>query len=603
MTIDVEKAKDEFSRLKSANQHRNYEYFLLRQAVRGNFRWPNDWPTHIPRIKRNMCKPITERHATFLMGKGFSYNVERPNTLEFRQHAERAEKILERIFTLSKAPRQFDIGAQIGSQLGRTIFKVYKKGVDGAQHAAFTFCQPDYFYGISAGDDAVGDFAKVYYSYPVDKTEAPRMFGPGDYRTEADLANGEFYDRRREDEWNSDPGSRSRRVPVLEVWTKDDYLLIVGGVVKYNGENPYKWKGSNEGYIPFVVIENVRCAAGDAGGAVVGEADIAQARELNEQLNYLLSQKSHIVQRYLRPTLVWEGAPQNYAESLAQTLGGGGAIPTRLGSKLYFLTHDRPNPAVAELQAELVEAILEVSGMNMAALNGNLQGSINTGPTSAHQLFPVTGGTERKRVEWAQGLKTLCAMLLDLQERIGDSTALGEAVVNRTVKSAQFDDGDLVTLSGKDINGLREVAIDWPGMLPKDDESAARLEMEKADRGLQSIYTTLEKLGEQYPDDELSRVRRENQDPSLRGEKVAEQMRAETPLLKQQQDQQFQMMQQMQQQAMGPAPEEEEDPFAMPEATSEEANIAQRLREIQAARLAEDEDGGLPVIETPGVAF
>lgn len=598
--IDVKEAQAEFQVLKSANEKRNYEYFLLRQAVKGNFRWPNDWPSHIPKLKRNLCKPITERHATFLLGKGFSYNVERPNTLEYRQHAERAEKVLERLLKLSHSERQFDIGAQIGSQLGRTIYKVCKKGKEGAKYASFSFCQPDYFYGIPAGDDALGDFAKVYYSYPLDRSEAVRVFGPGEYKSEAQMASAHYYDPRREDAANGDSRARDRRVPVLEVWTKDHYLVIVGGVVKFNGTNPYKWKASDEGFIPFVVIENIRSAAGDlgTGGVAVGEADIAQARELNEHLNYLLSEKAHIVKRYLRPTLVWEGAPQNYAESLAQTLGGGGAIPTRLGSRLYFLTHDRPNPSVTELEQELRAGILETSGMNEPAMQGAFGSGVNNGPGTANQLFPVTAGVERKRTEWTLGLKMLFSMLLEIQEQIGDSSILGEAVVNQNVKSQDFSDGELVMLSGKDIQGLRDVTISWPGMLPKDDTDAARLEMEKADRGLQSIYTTLEKLGEQYPDDELSRVRKENQDPSLRGEKVAEQMRAQTPLIKQAADQEFQM----QQAAMQPPAGMPEDPMAeldqqMP---PEEASIAQRLRGIQQARLLEEEDD--LAIESPTAA-
>lgn len=600
MTIDVQQAQEEFSQLKSENQRRNYEYFLLRQAVKGNFRWPNDWPSYLPKVKRNLCKPIAERHATFLLGKGFTYNVERPNTLEFRNHAERTEKILARLLKLSNANRQFDVGALVGSQLGRTIFKVYKKGSGKSRHAAFSLCQPDYFYGIPAGDDSLGEFAKVYYSYPMDKTEAKRVFGEGDYKTEGELARNQYYDPRPEDERGDGNMVRRRRtVPVLEVWTKDDYLLVVGGVVVANEANPFKWKSTGEGFIPFIAIENIRSMAGDIAGTSsgVGEADIGQARELNEQLNYLISQKSYIVQRYLRPTLVWEGAPQNYAETLTSTLGGGGAIPTRLGSRIYFLTHDQPNPAVMELESELRQGILETSGMNDAAVTGEGGGSVNTGPSTANQLFPVTAGVERKRTEWTTGLEKLMAMLLEIQEGIGDSEALGEAVVNQTIQSADRTDGEVVTLSGKDINGLREVSIAWPGMLPKDDLEAARLEMEKASRGLQSIYTTLEKLGEQYPDDELFRVRMENQDPALRGEKVAEQLRAETPLAKQAMSQDFELQKQALEATAGQPEQPPGIEGSLPPAPgggealpADEADIAERLRQVQQARLNEDED-------------
>lgn len=590
--INIDKAREEFSHLKSQNNARNNEYWLLRQAVKGNFRWPTDWPKHIPRITHNVCKPITERFATYLMGKGFSYNVERPNDLEHREAAERAEKILRRLMALSNAPLHLDMGAKTGSQLGRTVYKVYKKGEKGGQHACFSYCQPDYFYGIPASDSHLAEFSTVYYSYPVDILEAQRMFGPGDYKTEAALADTYYQPLKEHDK---DTTGRTRRVPVLEVWTRDAYLLEVGGVVKYNGKNPFTWQRSGKGFVPFVVIENIRNA-----GEGQGEADIKQARELNEYLNFLLSRKYHVTSRWLQPTVVWEGAPQNMGEILAGTIGGGGAIPTRLGSRLSFLAYDRPNQMVTEMEMQLRNAILESTGMSDVALQGTLSGSVNTGPSTYAQWQPVLSTIAKKQTEWQHGLSTLFAMLLEVQEQIGNSTALGKAVINETVKSAEFSDGEVVDLSGKDIAGLREVTISWPGILPKDDIDAARLEMEKASMGLQSIYTTLEKLGVEYPTDEIARIRMENQDPNLRGEKVAEQLRAETPLIKQQMQMEQQMAQAQMQQAQQPmgalppgAPDEEM--FADPMA---DAGMGDRIRELaRNARPTMSDEGDLPVIE------
>lgn len=524
MAIDLREAHDEFLRLKTKEQTRNNEYYLSRQAVQGNFRWPRAWPQHIDKITHNLCKPITERFATYLMGKGFSWNVDRPNTLEFREKAERTEKVLKRLLDLSNAELQFDAGAKSGSQLGRTIFKVYSVGSEekGTEHACFSYCQPDYFYGIPSGDNHLGDWSVVYYSYPMDSNEANRVFGRGDYKTEAEMTKGDFYTPLPEDAAETFSQHKQRRVPVLECWTKDSYSLEVGGVVIFNGENPFVDKVTGEGYIPFVVIENIRNA-----GQTSGESDISQAKELNEQMNYLLSRKTHIVGRWLQPTLVWEGAPQNYAETLASTIGGGGAIPARVGSRLYFLAYDRPNPAVTEMEQTLRAAVLDTTGMNELGLQGTLTGSVNTGPSAAAQWAPVIATVAKKRKEWERGLKTLFRYLLDTQERIGASKTLGMAVINETVKSADQSDGELIELSGLDINGLRDVTMSWPEVLPKDDLEAARFELEKMGSGAQSFYTTLEKLGEEFPDDEIARIRQENTDPTLRGEKVAEQMRSQ----------------------------------------------------------------------------
>lgn len=595
MAINLDEAYQEFQKLKDENQTRNYEYYLLRQAVKGNFRWPRDWPKHIDRYTRNLCKPISERFAHYLIGKGFSYNVERPNTLEFRDAAERTEKILKRLVELSNGILQFDLGARTGTQLGRTIFKVYPKGKDGAEHACFTYCQPDYFYGIPAGDDHLGDYSVVYYSYPLDILEAKRVFGPGDYKTEAQLGRGFFYDDRPDRFTSSNlphNTAKTRTVPVLEVWTKDDYALVVGGVVKFNGKNPFTWKRTGEGYIPFTVIENARTA-----GEAKGEADIAQSRELNEAYSQLLSRKYYIIKRWLNPTLVWEGAPQNYASILAQTLGGGGAIPARLGARLYFLAHSGPNPAVLELEQSIRQSILENSGMSEIALQGTVSGSVNTGPGLAAQFQPVLSTVEKKRKEWEYGLKRLFAQLLEVQEQIGDSTALGEAAVGGNKKSADEFDGDIVALSGSDIQGLREVTIEWPGILPADDVATSRLEMEKAAQGFQSIYTTLEKLGEEYPDDEISRIRMENQDPSLRGEKVAEQMRAQAPLITAQARAADLATPQAQGGEQPPVPGEPVPEFDDVTAAAE-GDIGAQLRELARRKPLFSDEGDEPVIES-----
>jgi len=605
--FNVSETLIEFATLKQDNLQRNYDYYLLRQAMKGNFRWPRDWPIHIPKLSKNMCKPVVEKMASYLIGGGFNWNINRPNSIEFRESAEKSEKILKRLLDLSRSDVQFMEGAKTGAKLGRTIYKVYKKGNKGAEHACFSYCQPDYFYGVPVGAESPGEFSIVYYSYPIDKAEAVRRFGKGNYKSEGEMSEGDRYDRKREQNQWTTVESR-RRIPVLEVWSKDSYLLQVGGITKYNGDNPYKWTDTNEGFIPFVVIENIRS---DEDG--FGEADISQGRLINERMNYLLSRRDHIVNRWLTPTITWEGAPQNYAEILAQSMSGGGAIPMRLGSRIGFLSYDRPNEAVAQQIAELRATFLEVCGMNEAAYQGIVQGSINTGPALDVQFQPLISTIQKKRREWEIGLRNLFAMMLQVQEDIGPSVALGTAIVMATNKSqiavpgtqetGPSRDGMLVNLSGTDIQGLRDVTISWPGVLPKDDFAASNLELQKMQAGLQSIYTTMEKLGEEYPNDEIQRIRVENEDPALRGEKVAEQTRALTPLLKQQADQQFQQQQQMAQPQMPPS----EMAGQMGQLPPGEQmgggtdNIGMRMRELARSRQASLQDNGeFPVLDMTG---
>lgn len=606
--VDIKQAYAEFLRLKLKNQSRNVEYYLLRQAVRGEFRWPPTWPDHIEKVSHNICKALVDLLGSYLLGKGFTWSVARPNTLEYREKAERSEKILARILDQSSATLQWDVGSRTTTTLGRAIYKVYRKGTGDNQIAAFSLAQPDYFYGIPSGDPYLNEYSTVYYSYPIDISEAQRKYGMKDFKTEAELARTNFYDVRPE-ELQFDVGRlQTRRVPVLEVWTKDHYALVVGGVEVFNGKNPFKWKKNGEGFIPFVVIDNLK-----GPGDTEGVADIQQVRVLNEKYNYALSRENHIVSRWLQPTLVWEGAPSNYAEILAATVGGGGAIPTRLGARLYFLSYDRTEPAVQTLIQGLRQAMLESAGMTEIAMQGVVSGTVNTGPALAARFQPLLARIEKKRREWEHGLENLFAMLLNEQEAIGDSGLLGEAVVGATSKSQANPSGDLTKLSGKDIDGLRSVKIDWPGVLPKDDVQGQQFVLEQLKAGAMSFYTALEKLGEEYPDDEIARIREENTDPTLRGEKVAEQMRAAAPLMQAQTAQAAQQQPQPEEAQDAPAPlpggqdpnqvNPEDMGPAMTKSDREmqlmhQGDIGARLRELRRRKAKLDTSGDEPVIRS-----
>jgi hypothetical protein len=234
------------------------------------------------------------------------------------------------------------------------------------------------------------------------------------------------------------------------------------------------------------------------------------------------------------------------------------------------------------------------------------------------QFQPLISTIQKKRREWEIGIRNLFSMLLQIQEDIGHSMALGNAIIlaaNKsqmslpgTAESGPNTDGMLVGLSGKDIKGLRDVFISWPGVLPKDDFAAANLELQKFQSGIQSVYTTMEKLGEEYPNDEIQRVRKENEDPSLRGEKVAEQTRSMSPLIRQQQDQQFQQQQGMNQMAMPPGGQgmgdmgmQTNQPQMGDMAGMGGSDISNRLRELARSKQASlNNEGDFPVIDSTG---
>lgn len=525
MAFTVDQEVEDFLALKRSQTYvqRNFDYFLLREAFEGRFRWPTEWPKHKPKLIHNLVKRISMRYSSLLMGKGFQIQVPAQGVEDDdRLRSQGVEKLLYRIMDKSGGISTFSLGAQDGAKLGNTVFKSY---IDPkTKWPTFKQCVPDYFYGMPSSVDYSGALSKVYYLHSIDIIEAKKLYGDRDYENTLNARTGFSTDIIVSKEFmNRSQQLKARQVQVLEVWTEEDYLLLVGGQVIYNGPNPY-------GFVPFVSIPNIRVT-----GKVEGLSDVGDVLPVNEELNMMISHRSYIVKRWLNPTLIWEGAPKDYASVIQKIIGGGGVIPARLGAKLYFLAHQGQGPDVIEMLERLRLIALENANMNDLALSGNVQGSVNTGESLDRMLISIVTTLEEKHRNWEAGLRQLFAQLLDLAVHKDSTNSYGEAMYNLTSKSAVPE--GVVELTPELIGDIRDVKILWPGTLAKDDAGTARLEIEKRAAMVQSLFTTMERLGIEHPDDEIERMARENEDPRLAPKENANLLRAATPLLQSQLEQ------------------------------------------------------------------
>jgi hypothetical protein len=184
---------------------------------------------------------------------------------------------------------------------------------------------------------------------------------------------------------------------------------------------------------------------------------------------------------------------------------------------------------VQELEQALRVAILETAGLNEIAFQGTVHGYVNTGPSVNAQYQPVTSVIQKKQKVWEKASSSVRDAAPDSRghRRL---EALGPGVVNASVNKKNGSDGEVVKLSGKDIAGLRESPSRGRACCRRTTWPLRSLRCRRR-AGLQSIYTTLEKLGEDFPDDEIARIRMENTDPSLKGQAVAEQTRANASMV------------------------------------------------------------------------
>jgi hypothetical protein len=563
-SFDVEKEVEKFLSLKRSQYYivRNFNYFLLREAMEGRFRWPAEWPKHKPKLIYNLVKRISMRYSSLLTGKGFQVQVPvlAPNDMDLRLRSQGVEKLCYRFIEKSGDFSTFSLGSQDGSLLGNTVFKTY---IDQkTKWPSFSQCIPDYFYGISSSVNYAGELAKVFYTYKIDIDEARELYGNLDFKGDMDYTRDIYLSKEM---LNQSTQEKERQVPCLEVWTKDNYMLKVGNAVVYNGANPY-------GFVPFVSIPNIRKT-----GRVEGLSDVDDVLPVNEELNQMLSHRAYVVRRWLNPTLIWEGAPKDYAAIIQKIVGGGGVIPTRLGAKLNFLALNGQGPDVIEMLERLRLIALENANMNDLALSGNVQGSINTGQSLDRMLISIITTLEEKHRNWERGLKKLFGQLLTLSTHEEAAKEYGEVQVNADKKSAEG--GGILTLDGELVGDIRDVKVIWPGTLARDDAASVSLELQKYQAGVQSLYTTLENLGVDFPDDEIEKIASERSDPRLAPKEQASLLKAASPLLAQEQQAQQEQL----------PPEAFENPEEEAQLALEEEESAPKRRRRKRAEPTEPE--------------
>jgi len=168
------------------------------------------------------------------------------------------------------------------------------------------------------------------------------------------------------------------------------------------------------------------------------------------------------------------------------------------------------------------DAGIEVANLNELAFSGQGGGSVNTGASLQVNFTNVTATLSLKQASWQQGLQRVLGQMLTLGSTMGDIGVWSDNL------SSSSKEGKM--LSGETIGAHRRVKIIWPGLMPKDSEAAARLEIEKMTAGVQSRYTTMENLGVEFPEDELQRIVEEQKSQELNPQGQANLMRGKAAL-------------------------------------------------------------------------
>jgi hypothetical protein len=412
--------------------------------------WPGGQRRRERRLVFNYAKALIDKTASYLMA-GLSLVVDPEDASSAEQErARRAERALRDVYDQNNFA-QLDFDNEIdASILGDGAFKV----TWDAQERRVRVTAPD-VQGLFVwwlGDD-VARVWRIASRYYLSHEEAVLLYGSA-ATTQRPAAGGNVV---------STAGPR-RQHTVIEVWTDEEFVLLLDGRAIEAKANPY-------GFIPFVVYPNLR-----EPKQFWGVSDIEPVRESARELNRALSQLSMILELSgnpvavlenvtetqdiaVQPGAVWELPERARAYLLDLLQGGGVSLHTDYVNMIYRTLHDL---------GESPRTSFGDSGRGLSGVALNIE------------LDPLLKKVQRKRLLREVAFKRRNEMVLRLLEQ---HTGAGYAP-------------------------YRSRAV-WSPLLPVDRSRLVADEARLVEAGIHSRRRAADELGVEDPEAELERWREE----------------------------------------------------------------------------------------------
>lgn len=257
---------------------------------------------------------------------------------------------------------------------------------------------------------------------------------------------------------------------------------------------------------PFWVLRNIENTDANPtdGGSL---SDIDDISTLNQHLNLMRSEQAEeIVINIHRPLTYASDDHQQDPETLSMTAGA--VYPIGLEEKLEPVP-TTPQPAFVQKHIDDIERTIRTLSFLGDAGFGDF-GSGTSGVAARIALTPMQRILELKLPPRTDVLQSVCKYLLQqCEEKLGKDTKLEGWV---ETASKQFIE---TTIAAQDIDGKYFVFVDYGNLLPKDDQAHQQNEVYKYKSGTQSLWKTMDNLGEEDPDAEIARIEEESKNPYL----------------------------------------------------------------------------------------
>lgn len=273
----------------------------------------------------------------------------------------------------------------------------------------------------------------------------------------------------------------------------------------------------NYGFVNYVVIPNLGPERN-----VWGWADYDFVREVASYIPTMFGREADILRMVAGGAFTISGSKLS-PHAASRILAEGGVLPVGKDGKVEPVQAAQVPAFASEHRASAIQ-FLQMLGFAPPAAWGD--GNAGSGSDRGLQLGPMLELTMMKQLNFGAGLSRLGAMVF----RMVENMTAGQATYSGSVQKRGAKRGFVMSLAPGETNddGLSndpsqliakdyEIRFSWPSRLDPDDPAFTASELNKFAQGVQSLRTTLERMGHEAPEDEMKLIEQENEDhPWLR---------------------------------------------------------------------------------------
>jgi hypothetical protein len=456
-------------------------------------------------IQLPFAQALTVKHAYRVAGRLPDINVPRRDSSELeRARSSTMEKICWALVGESNGEQQFASGGWEASQIGAACFDAYFDV--RRQMPVFREIDPASTLVVRGLNDP-HDFEVVYRFWDVPVRTAKAHYGDVLFRGLESWSNA------------IEPTYRTGKHEMVRLVDRTDRFkrtrFALGGRV------PLEEEIHDYGFCNYVVIPNL-----GPERDIWGWSDYEFVRDLCGYLGYLFSREADVIRATAGGAYLATAVGQDPAV-IKEVIQNGGILPGKEGGQVLPI----PGPEMPDFLPSHVESglrYLQMLGFSPPAAWGD--GSAGSGSDRNLQLQPQLELTALKQINWASGLSRLFDRMLRMIELklVSPATYSGQVTSMGFYRHSPFslilepeatdspdfqaisDDIELEALVPRTpqelFKGDYRVDFTWANRIDPDDPAFVTTEVNKFVQGVQSLQTTLERLGHKAPEDEMKLI-------------------------------------------------------------------------------------------------